>query len=329
MSQRVKLFCLFTLLVVSCTRQGVPSKESTAVILTPSPNVNTKTGQEKTPSGYSPTRITLKVPDKTPTFLSPTSTIEPTLIATPTFLATFSPEIAEAQVLKLLKNNAQCDLPCWWGLKPGETSYEAANRLLSPLSINPPYTPGDITQQAWVYYSLPAPKTPSVLKTFDLDTLFEYSKLKYIRIGSLHWENYTLANFLKVYGPPEELLVHTYQWVPGGQPPFALFLFYPKKGILAYFASSNEKQEVKVVGDSIQGCFSQSATDLYLWSINEPLTLNSVAEEMNVGILNQEEKLKLPIDKATGMNIQKFYQTYKEVKTTPCIQTPKNLWPSP
>jgi hypothetical protein len=77
-----------------------------------------------------PTLTTTQSP--IPTTALPISTItltsEPTLTWTP--LPTLSPGEADVLVMDLLENNAGCQLPCWWGIWPGETTWDEAKYYL-------------------------------------------------------------------------------------------------------------------------------------------------------------------------------------------------------
>ncbi len=67
----------------------------------------------------------------TPTLApSATSTRIP---ATPTDVPTLPVEDARQRLLDLLANNGNCQLPCLWGITPGESSYQDARSILLPL----------------------------------------------------------------------------------------------------------------------------------------------------------------------------------------------------
>lgn len=322
MAKRIWFFStlFFCLLFVACSSQS-----------------NGGTDSNRVPTLSSSPSLTLKIfptvtPEKTST-VAPSIQVTTTRLAktkTPTFLPTMLPSLAQDQIVELIKSNGDCELPCWWGIKPGETRYQEINKLLSPLTIRQPYIAGDVSQHALLEYFFPIPETLSFLgrREVDLRIIYEQSKLIYIEVIGLQWHEYSLSELLSKYGPPDEVIVHTFQWVPGSAPPFALFLFYSEKGILAYFPSLVEKNEVQVTESTIRGCLSVSA-DLSLWSPKNSWTLDEAVKHMTVPILEQEDKPRLSIYEATGMSVFEFYETYKNSTVTPCIDTPKNLWPVP
>jgi hypothetical protein len=41
------------------------------------------------------------------------------------------------------------------------------------------------------------------------------------------------------------------------------------------------------------------------------------------------EKPLLSLKEATGMEIETFYEKFKETDSIPCFETPRNRWPEP
>ena len=102
-----------------------------------------------------------------------TPTLTPLLTNTPTSKPTptrFPPEQAELMVLDLLENNGGCLLPCWWGIVPGQTTWEEAHDLLMPITFDYIYieSPGGFTK---------SPKSKSFIASFQFpvpSNLFSY-----------------------------------------------------------------------------------------------------------------------------------------------------------
>lgn len=90
-------------------------------------SVNTSTSSTSTPQIYTATPS--RTPTKTPT-ITATVTIEPM----PTPLPTLNSREASLAVQKLLLENGNCQLPCWWGIVPGKTSWENTRKFLSPFA---------------------------------------------------------------------------------------------------------------------------------------------------------------------------------------------------
>jgi len=41
------------------------------------------------------------------------------------------------------------------------------------------------------------------------------------------------------------------------------------------------------------------------------------------------DKPIMPLEEATGMTVETFYETYRDPANDPCIETPRDLWPDP
>lgn len=265
-------------------------------------------------------------PTVAPSFTpSPSSTV-PASTATPTL----SPQQIQDRVLSLLESNGNCVFPCWWGLTPGKTSFEIVNNLLEPLNTEkPPAYSGNMWKGATLYYYMPLPKDLSVQGRLDVRINFEKEVLRYIKVSEAEWPDYRLPALLDKYGPPGEVWLYTYTSQVELNPPFALYLYYPEKGILAYIPSRHpEKGDVQVQDGIIRGCVPYSAT-LFLWSPSEIQSIAEIGKRFVVeGLSSQENNTILPLQKTTGMDISSFYQRYKDPNQRPCLETPADLWPT-
>ena len=75
-------------------------------------------------------------PTLTPTVtntLLPTKTPSPTVAQSWTPPPKLSQEEANELLLELYETNGGCEMPCWWGIVPGETPWETALELLLPI----------------------------------------------------------------------------------------------------------------------------------------------------------------------------------------------------
>ena len=108
------LFCV-ALFLVAC------SNRPTTVPLTAPSGTDVVTPTKVIPS-------TTPIPTCTSTVL-PTSTATSSPSPTPTLIPTETPwpalrgEEAQHRAEELIRNNANCTLPCWWGIVPGKTSW--------------------------------------------------------------------------------------------------------------------------------------------------------------------------------------------------------------
>jgi len=133
-----------------------------------------------------------------------------------------------------------------------------------------------------------------------------------------------LSAFLETYGPPGEVWISTYSTeYPPGVLPFLVVLFYPDQGILAIFGP----EQTWISGSNVYGCQMDRMPSMYgLWSPGREMTFMEAAREFRLNP-DTEGFLMLPIEEATEMSVEDFYQTFKQPNSPTCIETPKELWP--
>jgi hypothetical protein len=228
------------------------------------------------------------------------------------------------QVLWLFETNNGCQLPCWWGIMPGQTEWSVAEEFLNRFDrgiLGTSFTPG------LEYYgaSIPLPTEVFAEDRMELGISARNGIVELIdtrvSMGNTppgYLTQYTLPTFLTTYGQPAEVWLSTY-FAPfeHNELPFRLVLFYPDQGIAALYSDNGVKQ-----GDVVRGCPQQGpASFLSLWDPTQALTFEEVkngAAVFNVDFLLLEE--------STGMAVSAFYEAFKKSDNTTCLETPANLW---
>ena len=69
---------------------------------------------------------------------TPTLTHTPTPVptSTPTPFPTLEPKEKQAFIQEMLESNSGCELPCWWSITPGETSWEEMRSFFTTQGIS-------------------------------------------------------------------------------------------------------------------------------------------------------------------------------------------------
>lgn len=303
------------------------------------PSENTET--PPLTSTIAPTHTSLK-----PTFtLSPTATIE---LPTPTPWPTLPADEAKQMMLGLLEDNGGCRFPCWWGLTPGETSYLTIRSFLekfetisianiySEYSFYASWFPleDDLILDVRVsgFFKLEPPN--------NLDGLHVTMQVKRVIEGGFEvvWENplneqylqiYRLPQILTTYGPPNQALVFGNEaFGHANWSQFELVLDYADQGFVIWYTVLMEQ-----VGNTYLGCMANAYTNLYLWDPEltytwaEGITRASGGEDRE--IIDDLNESFLPLEEATSMTLDEFYQTFQNPGNTTCLETPVELWPGP
>jgi hypothetical protein len=309
------------LVLAGCTvSEPTPTAPSESVLAAPT-IVISRTSPTPTSSTITPTSPA--TPSATPTS---SSTIPPTTTptASPTVTETPIPTPPGAdpkqQVLWLYQTNNGCRLPCWWGIVPGQTTWETAEQFLDtftpriePVHSNPNarlinYTP-------IIPSSLEYPFGDPVYSVRDGIVEVIRTPVSRGNTPPSYFTPYTLSVFLTTYGQPTEVRLWVY---PSGDLPFYVTLFYPELGIAALYLNNGAWQ-----GEFIHGCPQAHPVDtLQLRSPSSDFTFEQLVASSSAFNLNF-----LPLEETTGMDVTTFYETFQNADNTTCLETPANLWP--
>lgn len=236
-----------------------------------------------------------------------------------------TPTIEESQKLvqDLLENNAGCRLPCWWGITPGETTWDEARQILVKVSSYVPQTVEDnylfnVSVHAYLPYSYDFAKYMEHSYRVDDDIVV------YIQAYNFHLApKYSLPNLLNSYGKPSEVWIRTFPQEDMGFQHFLIDVFYEDLGILVEYGTGHPLEEVN---GNIQNCSidEMDSPFLYLWSPDNRHLSFQEAKTLFLDTMNLPEPK--PLFKATGMDVNTFFETFKNPKENTCIETPKELW---
>ncbi len=276
----------------------------------------------------------IKLATVTPTSLQPTASPNPTSTPTnlPTSTATYTPgptntprptlsaDEAQDLTLDLLENNADCQLPCWWGFIPGETNWQTAESFLSTFVSKIEFV-GSPTKSLYSGYVI----LPVLEDIYPISLQHVYTiRNDIIDVIDIHITNiptYSLPQILDTYGKPEEVWVLTARKPREGNLPFDFALFYPQHRFMIDYSVQGPLQ-----GDDILRCPTLEASILLTtWSPEKEFTF---AEVINRRIPRSATAF-LPLETATGMTIDDFFQVFKETDNSECLKTPSELWIDP
>ena len=280
-----------------------------------------------TPSRTASTVMT--TPSRTPPPASTaTPMITPTLIPAPTL----PPDEAQALVLDLLYN-PPCDLPCWWGIMPGETTWEEADRLLSSIGYPPGggFIPGQDTFPVDYFFKVPD-EVNEFRGSINVTLGVMDGIVKEIQIMPGKVTNYSLSRNLAMHGPPDEIWVDRDSEGPSNYVTFSYYLFYRNLGIIiGEDAIKTIVSEYRVLACLNSSHVSLEGPLIILW---EPDQQISFLSKMNLGFIYrgpgpypEDEYLLLEEIEINGMDEQGFYDIFVNPSTEYCIKTPRDKWP--
>jgi len=199
-----------------------------------------------------------------------------------------------------------CKLPCWWGITPGEGTWEDVSSVFQNVGA-PPLTFGQHEETAWfdLYIAIvPESAGPPLLAfgVFEeagiinrIDASFALHHSPPNGYGPLDQaaERYSLQGLLLEVGPPTQVLLHApgARSEPNAPWAYGIWLYFQDKAIAAYY----EGEGMSLVNDKVRVCPTYELThqvSLFLGNPASPATLqqmtsgsSSIPEQLNDGSL--------------------------------------------
>jgi hypothetical protein len=309
--QKLSLFFLVFFIMVGC----MPLKSSTATnvylsAFTPG-NIPSDTKPVSTNFIYN------QRSNLTPSF-KPTFTNVITMIPELTPLPTLSEIQAGNRLMEWLEGSLGCRLPCWGEITPGVTNWQETEQILSStvkiekIEENGPCTIGQCNEVQWASRA-----------NFDIHgSVVSRSNGTIYAIfieGSPPPSVMRLDRILTIYGKPDKVYIQAYKYI-NPDIYFGLTLSYPNHQFIIQFGWN-----AYLSNTFITACIQDKSINLDILPVEEEWTDDFVRQTMT-GDKTAPEFFK-PLDMATNMTIDQFYEMFKNVKGEACINTPEKYWP--
>lgn len=304
----------FFLLLILLTSASCGIREDPSPMLVRSPEAS---GTSRIPAASSPTN------EPTPTEIS---------ASTPPPPPTLIPEDAYTALSESIPGDANCVLPCWLGIIPGQTGFNDAGNILfqfNAIAISE-------FSSRWKYIKVIYPTyymTTLVYPTNDdrvdhilIDTSIGPDANERVRYDDpwfrQTWQRYFLPELFRGHGAPEKIFLDTTLVAadPSSSYPYVLWVVYTQQGFLIRYEGDNLK-----FGDKIRICPLQSKITIKSWnpemSSYEKYIEGDMAMETSLG--------PQPIESVTDFEIETFFEMFKESEFDTCFETRESIWPHP
>jgi len=281
------------------------------------------------PTG-SPT-FTPFLPTTTP---SPTSTLFP---PTPTQTLTPAPTLTDAQsqtyLFNLLKDNAGCKLPCWWGITPGVTYWVDARKLIEYMGYGTSDHPhGNLyTYHGSGSFRWSSPFTPIDIGFYDEESIVEGIDVDSIANEDTNffrtlWKSYSPEQVIATYGPPTRILVGVFEYTNFLKSSRVTLIYDDGKFMMDY---ESQALAVDIKGKPMfRVCPSWGditwgpKLDMFILSPNNTMSL----EEYIQLISSYNFTGAKSIDEAAGISPSEFTQRFIPGHGPACFDTPQEMW---
>ena len=292
--------------LVGCQAPVVPIGASTApstTITVVSPAVYPRSTYTPTPRPTVPTIA----PPPFPTPALPTVTPPPTLTA----------EEQRALVRELMQTNGGCELPCWWGIVPGQSDWQGVRERFRGYGLRGnDYFVFMFMRPGQVYDSKIKIKftvRDEVVESIEVSGQWLSSTSEYF---AQDWQRYSLDNVLNRYGQPSQVLIALL--VGAESSGYDLFLLYDHLGIAINYGGSATIIQVEPL--LIRACPQHdevSGITLWLQSPQQgtPLLQRTLTPD--------EMSYFRSLEEVTGMSVETFYETFKNPESEVCLEGPE------
>jgi hypothetical protein len=220
-------------------------------------------------------------------------------------------------------DNAGCDLPCWWGITPGNTSWSEARSLLARIALG--IRPGEPYSQVGPdgvlhHYESYVVDYPVAGEEFSgyTELRIKDGVVEELLVGPVGTQiRFSVSGILSTLGRPFEVFVYTYpEPVGDGVLPFVVLLFYPGDGVLAVFSGQGERAATLV-----RRCIQpDEAPSLTLW---DPVSPRSIED---VNPVDGDASSLRTLRTSTGMTTGQFTRAFAAPGAIACLETPASVW---
>ena len=240
-------------------------------------------------------------------------------------------------IVRLLADSAGCELPCWWGITPGVTSWQDARRMFLARGksvSNQPTT--DLGMKHLV--DLFGRHSPYPFDYVIHHQLYERDGIVYLlgvtgyAIGwsppqhfTQDWQQYSLDRVLARFGTPTEVLLH--YWDYGLR--YTVGVVYEDLGILIKYSGQIPGYEPGRSESPILICPTQNrptAIGIWLTQPGSGFLITDAFARLGYGYPYSLHFSSTPsLQEATGMSVDTFYVTYLNSDSLVCLKAPRNL----
>lgn len=310
-------FIIFVYIISACSPYN--TTQNTA---TPLKTITTSTMKTEVETPPSPeVALTVEVPVASETaekiVLLPTNISTPEVTPTLELKPTLSANESKEEIRNLIKTNGNCNLPCFWGISPGETKIDNTENVLRYLgfriydfSLESNVTSREVARDL----NWPDKKILIDVSFMSQNNIIQYiqSSLVFNNDSSLG-SNFSLSQTYKDLGKPSRVKVFVDKF-PGGnieKTNYYLWVYYDELGTLMRF----ENGQATKSGDGYQIC---PRKDEQISKINNKyisvLTLKPPQADVSFEDILKIQGMLVPqmtnFQDATGESIDKLFQSF-------------------
>jgi hypothetical protein len=252
---------------------------------------------------------------------------------------------AETDILvSMLNSDQDCDDPCWWGIKPGKTSWEVAREHFLSLGKSIAiYSDNTLNLGGVRRVALFGRHDPYPFEYMLEHEIYEHGGIVSLigaraqtfggqPMGELlqDWTRYTAYHILARYGIPSEIMLHYWSDDPGS--PYTVGLIYERDGFMVEYEGRvrllpEDNLEYSAQDGKAVICLDEDhISGINVW-IRSPWGSTAMSEVFKqLGGRFPKHFYSTPtLDEATGMSLEIFYEKFFEPRPEICLVADRRL----
>jgi hypothetical protein len=226
----------------------------------------------------------------------------------------------------LLAGDGVCDLPCLWGITPGESTWTDVKNQLSPLGTVHLYNrTGYFTgfaprEMDRITATLPP---DYVYGKIDLAFILDGDRVIAIIINS-RWvsENfdYSLSSLLHYFGKPDEIWIDLMPKTMGESGPlYRIDIFYKQKGMISFNGKGNVKGSTFTFCPQQLTSYDNYPPYLYFWGDNEAADFSTSDILQQGNPLYRDDFHRITDLSSSPKDEAEFYDLYSKPGAKDCV----------
>lgn len=217
------------------------------------------------------------------------------------------PQIA-GTVVNLFETNGGCRLPCWWGITPGQTTWEQAFQILEPLVDRASFTSDTINVNIPVRGAF---SPPYLIYRF---TINDKQVITMITTNPPEPYPFWLTDMVDQYGLPDEIILHG--WYPLADGVTGYSALYQELGFMVVY---NAKINVK--GVELEVCpYADQGKAIASWDLGSHSYLDFFSDLD----INLDLHFNVFLSEVTSLSVSDFLDLYQQPNG--CFDTPGSMW---
>jgi hypothetical protein len=265
----------------------------------------------------------------------------PTLDALATSPPNLPTEEQATFMVNLLTDNQGCDLPCWWGIEPGRTSWNDAQRAWASIDhLTTVRSQAEGSVRYDVAFSIESNGVPNLLLRFQVDAgivnrIYVFAdnlnsppdSVGYAPGFTAAMQRYSIRPILSHHGVPSEVILGLRAGpVEAGAPwMYALLVAYEPQGIAVY----NRGEGMATSGDLLRVCPREDQVHLIQLNLQSAQSTSPVMEFVNETQHVDEKHADgtfQSFEAATELSLHNLVELLSPNVGNSCFESPASLW---